>query len=286
MECKICGSASERVFSKKLLQKYDVDYFRCPHCGFLQTQEPTWLDEAYNQAMSPLDIRLVARPLELAEITREILIRYFDADGRFLDYGGGTGLFTRRMRDLGLDFYRQDKYATNVFAQYFDIQDLPDPEKGFELVTCFEVLEHLPDPWVELDQVFALSKNVLCSTWLQPDDTIETLSNWNYLLTLHGQHVSFYTRRSMEIIADRYGVHYYTNGRHLHVFSEKKLDGDVFDRGDVGAIANAKRLAYGIVNRIFGLIRPRTKALPQRPTHTFTDSAKVTQLVMRDLKGD
>ncbi len=38
-KCPICQSGREKIFRAKLLQKYEVDYFFCQNCGFLQTEK-------------------------------------------------------------------------------------------------------------------------------------------------------------------------------------------------------------------------------------------------------
>ena len=50
-KCKICDSNSHYFATAKVLQKYNVDYFQCSNCGFVQTEEPYWLDEAYSEAI-------------------------------------------------------------------------------------------------------------------------------------------------------------------------------------------------------------------------------------------
>ena len=59
MKCKICGSEASSFDSARILRKYDVDYFECPYCGFIQTEEPYWLTEAYSSAITSSDIGLV-----------------------------------------------------------------------------------------------------------------------------------------------------------------------------------------------------------------------------------
>lgn len=39
MKCKICGNETKKVFSSKILNKYNIDYFYCDNCGFLQTEK-------------------------------------------------------------------------------------------------------------------------------------------------------------------------------------------------------------------------------------------------------
>jgi len=49
MDCNICKNNTS-IFSRvKILNKYDVKYFYCDYCGFIQTEEPYWLEEAYKE---------------------------------------------------------------------------------------------------------------------------------------------------------------------------------------------------------------------------------------------
>lgn len=52
MTCKICGKENKFIFKAKILKKYDVSYFHCENCGFLQTEEPHWLSEAYKSPIN------------------------------------------------------------------------------------------------------------------------------------------------------------------------------------------------------------------------------------------
>jgi hypothetical protein len=229
MKCNVCSAPSHFFFKKQILEKYDVGFFQCENCGFLQTEKPFWLNESYQEAFTVLDVFLADRAIQFGQVTENVICNYLDTHKTFLDYGGGVGLMTRVMRDKGLDFYRQDKYAKNIFAPRFDIEGVPDVERNFELITCFEVLEHLESPLEELERVFALGKNLLCSTVLQPSASKDDLISWYYLGAVHGQHISFYTEKSMELIAKQFGCRYYTNGYHLHMFTPLEIDNFSFE---------------------------------------------------------
>src|SRR5262245_33277870 len=138
MKCKICNSPSEEIFRKIVLQKYDVGYYKCTECSFVQTQEVTWLEEAYQSAITSLDIGLLSRNIHLKEVISKIIDCCFPEAKTMLDYAGGYGTFTRLMRDKGYNFYNQDDYCENIFAKHFDIKDAN--QKKFDLVTGFEVL--------------------------------------------------------------------------------------------------------------------------------------------------
>src|SRR5688572_4643623 len=101
MFCKICENKCEEVFIEKVLNKYQVKYFQCTDCKFIQTEEPYWLPEAYQNAIAKLDIGLIWRNLNFSKTVENIIKENFNVHGRFLDYGGGYGMFVRMMRDKG-----------------------------------------------------------------------------------------------------------------------------------------------------------------------------------------
>lgn len=164
--CKICNCILLPFGSAPLIEKYDVLYFQCSNCGFVQTEHPYWLEEVYTDAINDSDIGLVGRNLTQLQITRALLTLFFQCDGSFVDYGGGYGLFVRLMRDKGFDFYRYDTFCENLFAKSFDTVFPSNP--SYELVTAFEVFEHLVDPLSEIEKMLQFSPNIFFSTGLLP----------------------------------------------------------------------------------------------------------------------
>ena len=222
MICKICGGNSLPMHQALVLGKYKVDYFKCGNCNFTQTQKPIWLEEDYQSAITGLDIGLVNRNLYLVRETPAILNSCFPDALKFLDYGGGFGLYVRMMRDEGFNFFRQDYFCENIFAKHFDVTDLPDGTV-FDLVTAFEVFEHLEDPIQEIERIFKYSKNILFSTVIAPEESSE-FKNWWYVSPETGQHISFYSLESLEYIAQKFNLNFYSNGVNLHLLSTKKMD--------------------------------------------------------------
>ncbi|MCF2502567.1 class I SAM-dependent methyltransferase [Dyadobacter sp. CY107] len=226
MKSKITGGETEFLFSTKVLHKYDVKYFQCQETGFIQTEDPYWLAEAYQSAITKLDVGLVHRNVHLADLTEKLLIKFFNYKQSFLDYAGGYGLFTRIMRDKGFKFFSTDKFCQNLFAEYFDLAQLSD-STYFELVTAFEVFEHLANPLDEIGDILRLSDNVLFTTELIPDD-LESFKSWYYLSPETGQHISFYNLESLKYLAMYFGRNLYTNGKTTHLFTKRKLASDPF----------------------------------------------------------
>lgn len=223
MICKICSTNSEPFSRAEILNKYSIQYFKCPECGFIQTEEPYWLEEAYSEVINRSDIGLLARNIELSKTTKAVISLHFDRKRRFIDYGAGYGVFVRLMRDLGFDFYWTDKYSENIFARDFEAKH---PEK-FELLTAYEVFEHLDRPIEEVENMLRYSDNILFSTFLIPQNYPKPEDWWYYALD-HGQHIALYSRKSLETVAKKYGLNFYTNGKNLHLFSKKKKNNFVF----------------------------------------------------------
>lgn len=256
MNCKICGSPSEKIFEKDILKTYHSAYYKCGSCFFVQTDEPVWIEEAYKSAITQLDIGLLNRNMRMINAIPKIIDACFPESKIMLDYAGGYGTFTRLMRDHGYNFYRQDPYCENLFANHFDITDLTI--NTFDLLTAFEVFEHFVDPLPEIEKLFKYSDSIIVSTELTPDTTQE-LENWWYLSTETGQHVAFYAAETMKYLAEKYHKQYYAKGRSLHVFTPKKLSSDQVDYAFHDH--NYKESVFGLVKKPYDFGISRTSLI-------------------------
>ena len=223
MICKICSAGTEFFSDAEILNKYKIKYFKCPGCGFIQTEEPYWLEEAYSEVINRSDIGLLARNLDLSKTTKAILKFQFGRNHKYIDYGAGYGVFVRLMRDYGFDFYWTDKYSDNLFAKDFEA----DLSKKYELLTAYEVFEHLVEPVEELETMLKYSDSILFSTFLIPSHN-PTPGEWWYYALDHGQHIALYSRKSLEILAKKNGLNFYTNGKNIHLFSKMKINALIF----------------------------------------------------------
>lgn len=221
MKSKITNGETEFLFSTNVLGKYNVKYYRCIETGFIQTEDPYWLDEAYSSAIASLDLGLLYRNIKLVDATKKILTNNFNVEKKFLDYAGGYGIFTRLMRDNGYDFYHHDKFCENIFAKYFELENAYET-KGFETLTAFEVFEHLTNPLEEISAMLEFSNSILFSTELVPVKKIESPADWWYFVPETGQHISFYTKKSLDKIGEILGLQVFSNNANLHLLTRRK----------------------------------------------------------------
>jgi len=216
--CNICNSDTSPLARTVILNKYDIQYYSCDHCGFIQTESPYWLEEAYSSAIARSDIGLIGRNIKFSIFCSALIPMFYDSKKPLLDYGGGNGMFVRMMRDRGFQFYWFDKYTSNQFAAGFDA---PEDVK-FSLLTAFEVFEHLPQPLQAIEDMFRYSDTVIFSTRLLPRWKI-TPDDWWYFTADTGQHVSLYSKESLQFIAQKLNLKFSSNGISLHVFSARKI---------------------------------------------------------------
>ena len=218
MECKICKKNSKLIFNKKLMNKYIVDYYQCTNCELIQTEEPYWLEEAYKDPISDNDTGLLSRNINLSRMVTLLILFYFNKKGKYLDFAGGYGIFTRLMCDNGFNFLWQDLYSKNLFAKGFE-WDIKNKEYA-EMITTFESFEHFIDPSKELKDMLSITDNILFSTELIPKDNLE---DWWYFGFEHGQHINFYSEKTLKFLANKYNLHYYTDKKNIHIYTRKKM---------------------------------------------------------------
>ena len=218
MKCKICGNETKLAFNAKILNKYDVNYYKCNNCDFLCTEEPYWLDEAYSSAIANSDTGILARNLDFRKkipIVLNLLKCNLD-HGKFLDYAGGGGIFVRLMRDIGINFYWYDKYCSNWVANGFEA----NLTKKYAAVTTFECFEHFANPLCEIRKLFAYSDTVIFSTVVLPAEIPET--SWWYYSCNDGQHIAFYSKITLKYIANKLGYNVYQFDK-LYCFTKQKI---------------------------------------------------------------
>lgn len=137
--------------------------------------------------------------------------------GRVVDYAGGLGILVRMLRDAGVEAHWADKYCENAVARGFEADD-----RAYDLLTAFEVFEHLENPLQDLRSMLSRAPAVLISTGLVPGrDTPEP--NWWYFGPEHGQHIGFFREATLAYMARRLNCHYRSDGRSLHLFCLNRI---------------------------------------------------------------
>ena len=223
LNCRVCNNKANWVFTTLVLEKYDVKYYRCEHCYFVQTETPFWIEEAYKNALNLSDTGIMVRNLKFQKRLTPILFFIFGKQNKYLDYAGGYGIFTRIMRDVGFDFYWLDKYATNLISRGFEHKE----ENKYSAISAFEVFEHLVDPIAEIEEMLKYSDTIIFSTQLIKDDLPDL--NWWYYGFSHGQHVALYHKKTLLYLAKKFNLNLASNNEDLHILSSKNISSMKFN---------------------------------------------------------
>jgi 2-polyprenyl-3-methyl-5-hydroxy-6-metoxy-1,4-benzoquinol methylase len=195
--CRLCGGGLRHQFQLQVLRQHDVAYFECMNCGSLQTEQPYWLEQAYCATnLSQLDTGAAQRNID--NLVACFAVSKLLGLRNIVDFGGGDGLLCRLLRDYGLNCYVSDKYATAAYAQGFKTPAFERPD----LLLAFEVMEHFANPREEVAQLFASSPRVLLLSTIRYRGQS---SDWWYLAADSGQHVFFYSKQALVMVAEKYG---------------------------------------------------------------------------------
>jgi len=216
-KCRCCSAEiSKPVFSGVLLGK-SVAYFECANCGYVQTEDPTWLDAAYESPINSSDTGIMRRSQANRHNVLATLTFLHMRRGIVIDYAGGYGFLVRMLRDIGIDAYWTDPYTSNLTSPGFEYQG-----GKADLVTAFEAFEHFVEPVKEIEMMFSIAPNLLFSTELI-DTPAPAIDDWWYYGTDHGQHIGFFRAETLQYLARRYDKHLLSDGKSLHLFTETRV---------------------------------------------------------------
>jgi tetratricopeptide (TPR) repeat protein len=210
LACKLCGTASSAIgvvdFNRSCEDARQaplprsgrrVTYHRCPGCALVFTGDfDRWGSDEfrrhiYNDGYARVDPDYaVERPAGSAAFIAS-LFGEACRDMDVLDYGGGNGALAGLLcRDHGMRAVSYDP---------FDPASQGMPTRRFPLVTCFEVLEHSPDPRATIRAIAGLVQDggfVLFSTLVQPDDFDRQGMTWWYVAPRNG-HVTLFSKQAL-----------------------------------------------------------------------------------------
>ena len=198
-----------------------VHYCSCNGCGHIWTScLDDWSDSDFQQHIYNADYVLAdppftydrpARNAEMIDGAIGPLGSGFRQGMTILDWGGGNGLMARMLAGRG--------YQGIISYDPFYGDSPLAPDRTFDLVTCFEVVEHVPDQrtlFAELAGRVAPDGCLLLSTLVQPADIDALRLGWWYARPRNG-HIRLHSRESLELCLSREGLRLKSLSDEMHV---------------------------------------------------------------------
>jgi SAM-dependent methyltransferase len=210
----------EEIRGKHLpLSGIPIYYNLCDSCGFCFAPEfcdwtlEDFEREIYNQEYESIDPDYIeARPRENAKSVVAMLDSA-PSQIRHLDYGGGNGLLSDTLFQKGWDSTSYDPFVNRDVAQ----TDLGT----FDLITAFEVFEHVPNVNRLVSDLAALLRpeGIVAFSTLVSDGNLARGQRltWWYASPRNG-HISLFSHNSLIILAAKRGLKFGSMSPGRHVF--------------------------------------------------------------------
>ncbi len=230
--CNLCGSTQYRVIIKPTVTDVDPatvmsaaggirgtqQIVRCTQCGLAYVNprlRSADVVQAYEQARDELYVQGAAGRAHTFARGARMLERWRRPPGRLLDVGCAAGFFVQQAQQRGWDARGVEPCAWLVewgrahvtpALQAATLRDARIPDASLDVVTMWDVLEHVPDPLGELCE---------CARVLKPGGLLvinfpdfSSLSarlagrHWWFLLS---NHLFYFSRRVMRAYLERAG---------------------------------------------------------------------------------
>jgi 2-polyprenyl-3-methyl-5-hydroxy-6-metoxy-1,4-benzoquinol methylase len=204
--------------AKPLFKFRDFQITQCGGCGLIMSasavEEEAREDESY---YTLAHTAAAAVYFEWGFRWRWILgeIAKFKSPGTALDVGAGNGLFVKiaaeeyHWKSRGLELSRQAiTFAKTVLDVDLEPRMLNEVPDRFDLVTCFNLLEHLVDPLALIGEMRERLNpgGLIALTTPSPaciHARIKGLQKWGMVAPPH--HVNIFTRRALEVALAKSG---------------------------------------------------------------------------------
>ena len=195
--CKICYSLTSSIEDVKK----ELSYYRCCSCGFISLDDTQRVNEKQEKKQYDLHENSLENEgyVQMFEDFIELSISpYMKTIQTALDFGSGpTPVFSELLKRRGLE--------VDIYDLFYAPKKIYET-KSYDLISSTEVFEHLSKP---LDVLEILSKHlnpqgyIVLMTKFPPKEDDDFL-NWWY--RRDPTHISFFTPKSFEIMADKVGL--------------------------------------------------------------------------------
>lgn len=218
IECKVCKNKDENKFKEKFT-KDNLTVVQCQNCSFVFLPPFFRKNISYHDYKDEKVLQQVRLGNNWAKIQRNLLrfklIKKYKKDGKLFDLGAGWGHFLYTARLLGYDisgvevsdlpnlYCNQD---LNLNVEHKDFFDIDLKESYYDIITMWDVLEHIDDSDKALERCAKMLKTggFLVIQVPQVDSFISKIrkDKWNMLGI---EHVNYFSKNTIKILLEKHG---------------------------------------------------------------------------------
>jgi len=221
-KCNICNSG-EKEF---LFNKFGFDIVKCKSCKFVYVDREfdiIELEKYYSKDYYSGANEYVYKDYkaERTAKSRTFLRKLRDIEslkkfGKLLDIGCAMGFFLDVARQKGWETYgiELSKYSANVAKNELGLNVLNCeliqanfPDNYFDVVTMWDVIEHLPDPALNLKEIYRILKKdgLLVITTGDIDNINARVFKRRWILIAPPWHLYYFSRNTLKAILKNIG---------------------------------------------------------------------------------
>ena len=211
--CPICETALHHIE----MVKCSVPIFDCDHCGVsLAGSHPKDFNDVYStdeyleDTLSAYDKTREYRKKRFGTERLAILERY-KRNGKLLDVGCGSGWFLEIARQkfqvAGVEFSDSIRQWLNESLGIPSVKSMDDLDEKFDVITAFDLIEHVPDPVGTLNKMHGLLKDdgiILIYTPNKKSLAFQITGEHNNLIC-PPQHLYYFDFNSFQFTSDKAG---------------------------------------------------------------------------------
>lgn len=196
--CRVCGHLTTEWTHLRMASKY----FYCNHCEFISKDEtmrvtPEEAFRIYNTHKNSIDDQRYVAYFQ--KFLKEAVFPFSNGMKNGFDFGSGPDPVLAQIltRDYG--------YEMDIYDLYY-APDRIHIGKKYDLVTSTEVAEHIPEPlnyFRQLKSLLTDTGTLAIMTQFHQNNSLH-FSDWHY--ARDKSHISFYTEKTMKIIAQKVGL--------------------------------------------------------------------------------
>lgn len=245
MKCYLCNSSQFSLRNGEVRDSPSLQIIECNQCKLVSLSETGQIVSGFyeNSGMhgaEPAPMGAWLKETEWDDKRRFDMLKALLPNKRVLDFGCGAGGFLLHARNLAAEvagIELETRVLDHWAGQINIVPNIESAGVGYDLITAFHVIEHLPDPRAILANL-AVSLNPNGRMVVEvpsADDALLTIYDCNSFqrFTYWSQHLFLFNAYTLEMLARQAGLrvvavkHYqrYPLSNHMHWLSQGKPGG-------------------------------------------------------------